>query len=150
MKSYVDSTGQVARVTTSWYRDWKHEENWNQLDQNQRSISSDRYKVLWPKSTGFEKEQKYLLDNHFHCFRNFTDFSSDDFTTSALQMVVVSLIPIYCHWWLCWIDIESNLLTILVLALCLVSVDDTIHFLAQYRQELTNNNWKIKKSVLPP
>jgi predicted RND superfamily exporter protein len=30
-----------------------------------------------------------------------------------------------------------------------LSVDDTIHFLAQYRQELTRNNWKIKRSVLP-
>jgi hypothetical protein len=29
----------------------------------------------------------------------------------------------------------------------LLSVDDTIHFLAQYRQELTRNNWKIKRSV---
>jgi predicted RND superfamily exporter protein len=28
-----------------------------------------------------------------------------------------------------------------------LSVDDTIHFLAQYRQELTRNNWKIKRSV---
>jgi predicted RND superfamily exporter protein len=26
-------------------------------------------------------------------------------------------------------------------------VDDTIHFLAKYRQELIANNWKIKKSV---
>src|SRR5690606_22662150 len=28
-----------------------------------------------------------------------------------------------------------------------ISVDDTIHFLAKYRQELQANNWKIKKSV---
>ena len=28
-----------------------------------------------------------------------------------------------------------------------ISVDDTIHFLAKYRQELIANNWKIKKSV---
>jgi predicted RND superfamily exporter protein len=32
----------------------------------------------------------------------------------------------------------------------LVSVDDTIHFLAQYRQELTNNNWKIKNLSCHP
>jgi predicted RND superfamily exporter protein len=28
-----------------------------------------------------------------------------------------------------------------------ISVDDTIHFLAKYRQELTANNWRIEKSV---
>ena len=28
-----------------------------------------------------------------------------------------------------------------------ISVDDTIHFLAKYRQELQSNNWKIRKSV---
>jgi predicted RND superfamily exporter protein len=28
-----------------------------------------------------------------------------------------------------------------------ISVDDTIHFLAKYRQELTANKWHIEKSV---
>ncbi|GAL68278.1 probable integral membrane protein [Jejuia pallidilutea] len=28
-----------------------------------------------------------------------------------------------------------------------ISVDDTIHFLAKYRQELQANKWKIKPSV---
>ena len=38
--------------------------------------------------------------------------------------------------------------TILVFSIAFgLSVDDTIHFLAQYRQELTHNKWKIKKSV---
>ena len=31
---------------------------------------------------------------------------------------------------------------------CVIYVDDTIHFLAKYRQELLVNNWNIKKSVL--
>jgi len=30
-----------------------------------------------------------------------------------------------------------------------ISVDDTIHFLAKYRQELKANHWKIKRSVYP-
>jgi predicted RND superfamily exporter protein len=38
--------------------------------------------------------------------------------------------------------------TILVFSIAFgISVDDTIHFLAKYRQELIANNWKIKKSV---
>ena len=28
-----------------------------------------------------------------------------------------------------------------------ISVDDTIHFLAKYRQELIDSNWNIRKSV---
>ncbi len=28
-----------------------------------------------------------------------------------------------------------------------ISVDDTIHFLAKYRQELIDSNWKIQRSV---
>lgn len=38
--------------------------------------------------------------------------------------------------------------TILVFSIAFgISVDDTIHFLAKYRQELKVNNWKIKRSV---
>ena len=38
--------------------------------------------------------------------------------------------------------------TILVFSIAFgISVDDTIHFLAKYRQELTANGWQIKKSV---
>ena len=39
--------------------------------------------------------------------------------------------------------------TILVFSIAFgISVDDTIHFLAKYRQELESNNWKIKRSVI--
>jgi predicted RND superfamily exporter protein len=38
--------------------------------------------------------------------------------------------------------------TILVFSIAFgISVDDTIHFLAKYRQELIANNWKVKTSV---
>ena len=38
--------------------------------------------------------------------------------------------------------------TILVFSIAFgISVDDTIHFLAKYRQELVSNNWNIQKSV---
>jgi predicted RND superfamily exporter protein len=41
-----------------------------------------------------------------------------------------------------------NLSTILVFSIAFgISVDDTIHFLAKYRQELLTNHWKIRKSV---
>ena len=38
--------------------------------------------------------------------------------------------------------------TILVFSIAFgISVDDTIHFLSKYRQELIQNNWRIRKSV---
>ena len=38
--------------------------------------------------------------------------------------------------------------TILIFSIAFgISVDDTIHFLAKYRQELTESNWNIKRSV---
>ena len=38
--------------------------------------------------------------------------------------------------------------TILVFSIAFgISVDDTIHFLAKYRQELIANHWRIRKSV---
>ena len=38
--------------------------------------------------------------------------------------------------------------TILVFSIAFgISVDDTIHFLAKYRQELIANNWAVEKSV---
>ena len=40
--------------------------------------------------------------------------------------------------------------TILVFSIAFgISVDDTIHFLAKYRQELKAHNWKIRQSVYP-
>jgi hypothetical protein len=40
--------------------------------------------------------------------------------------------------------------TILVFSIAFgISVDDTIHFLAKYRQELKTRNWKIRQSVYP-
>ena len=47
-----------------------------------------------------------------------------------------------------FIGVPIKASTILVFSIAFgISVDDTIHFLAKYRQELMANNWKIKKSV---
>jgi hypothetical protein len=68
-------------------------------------------------------------------------------------MVVVSLIPnllplMITAGLMGYFGIPLKPSTILVFSIAFgLSVDDTIHFLAQYRQELTRNNWKIKRSV---
>jgi predicted RND superfamily exporter protein len=47
-----------------------------------------------------------------------------------------------------WTGIAIKPSTILVFSIAFgISIDDTIHFLAKYRQELIANNWRIKKSV---
>jgi len=69
-------------------------------------------------------------------------------------MVFISLLPNILPLFItaaimgyCGINIKPS--TILVFSIAFgISVDDTIHFLAKYRQELTDNNGEIKVSVL--
>jgi hypothetical protein len=69
-------------------------------------------------------------------------------------MVGVSLIPniiplIITGALMGYLGITIKPSTILVFSIAFgISVDDTIHFLAKYRQELEANNWKIKRSVI--
>ena len=47
-----------------------------------------------------------------------------------------------------FLDIPLKPSTILVFGIAFgLSVDDTVRFLSQYREELKKNNWKIRKSV---
>tara|TARA_Y100000385_G_scaffold111089_1_gene115303 strand:- start:1728 stop:4106 length:2379 start_codon:yes stop_codon:yes gene_type:complete len=69
------------------------------------------------------------------------------------RMVIVSLIPNLIPLLLTaaimgYFSIPIKPSTILVFSIAFgISVDDTIHFLAKYRQELVASNWNIKKSV---
>jgi uncharacterized protein len=71
----------------------------------------------------------------------------------SFRMVLVSLVPNLIPLLLTsaimgYFGIPLKPSTILVFSIALgISVDDTIHFLAKYRQELLLNNWKIKESV---
>ena len=71
----------------------------------------------------------------------------------SLRMVVVSLIPNLIPLLLTssimgYFSIPIKPSTILVFSIAFgISVDDTIHFLAKYRQELLGSNWNIRKSV---
>jgi hypothetical protein len=159
MKSYVDSTGQVARITT-FMRDigtgnMSKIENtlWTKIN---IIFPSDRYKVIMTgKALVFEKGTKYLLDNLLMSllFAVFLISLLMVFMFRSLKMVVVSLIPnllplMITAGLMGYFGIPLKPSTILVFSIAFgLSVDDTIHFLAQYRQELTRNNWKIKRSV---
>jgi predicted RND superfamily exporter protein len=159
MKSYVDSTGQVARITT-FMRDigtgnMAKIENtlWTKIN---TIFPSDRYKVVMTgKALVFEKGTKYLLNNLLMSllFAVFLISLLMVFMFRSFKMVVVSLIPnllplMITAGLMGYFGIPLKPSTILVFSIAFgLSVDDTIHFLAQYRQELTRNNWKIKRSV---
>ena len=71
----------------------------------------------------------------------------------SYQMIIISLIPnilplLVTAGLMGYIGVPIKPSTILVFSIAFgISVDDTIHFLAKYRQELLANNWKVKKSV---
>ena len=159
LKSFVDSTGQTARITT-YMRDVKTErmeEIQGKLQENiDKIFPEDRYNVyLTGKALLFLKGTKYLVKNLVmslalaigliglfmaYLFRSF-------------RMIVISLIPnllplVITAGVMGFAGVPIKPSTILVFSIAFgISVDDTIHFLAKYRQELTANQWRIKKSV---
>ncbi len=76
------------------------------------------------------------------------------FLFRSWRMVIVSLIPnilplVFTSGLMGYLGIPIKPSTILVFSIAFgISVDDTIHFLAKYRQELKTQNWDIKTSVM--
>jgi predicted RND superfamily exporter protein len=159
LKSYVDSTGQFARITT-FMKDIGTE-RFDRIEEDLKAkalkiFPQDRYNVSFTgKALLFQKGTKYLVKNLIislslaillialfmaWMFRSF-------------RMILVSLIPnllplIITAGLMGFLGVPIKPSTILVFSIAFgISVDDTIHFLAKYRQELIANNWKIKKSV---
>ncbi|HON51735.1 MAG TPA: MMPL family transporter [Bacteroidales bacterium] len=70
------------------------------------------------------------------------------------RMVMISLLPnilpqLFTAALMGYLGIPIKPSTILVFSIAFgISVDDTIHFLSKYRQELTHTNWNIGKSVM--
>ena len=72
----------------------------------------------------------------------------------SLRMLLISLVPNLIPQFITagcmgFFDIPLKPSTILVFSIAFgITVDNTIHFLAKYRQELREHNWNIKLSVL--
>jgi predicted RND superfamily exporter protein len=72
----------------------------------------------------------------------------------SLRMLLISLVPnlipqFITAGFMGYFDIPLKPSTILVFSIAFgITVDNTIHFLAKYRQELREHNWNIKLSVL--
>ncbi len=160
LKTYVDSTGQYARMTV-FIKDIptsKMVEIQEGLRKSIDKIFNDkRYKVSFTgKAYVFQEGTNYLVKNLVvslgiailliagfmaYLFRN-------------IKMIIISLVPnllplILTAGLMGIFDIPLKPSTILVFSIAFgISVDDTIHFLAKYRQELKANHWRIRKSVI--
>ncbi|ASV29524.1 efflux RND transporter permease subunit [Maribacter cobaltidurans] len=159
LKSFVDSTGQVARMTT-YMRDVKTsrmEQIEERLLENINKIfPEERYTVYMTGSALlFLKGTKYLVKNLIMSLALAIGLIAlfMAYLFRSFRMIVISLIPnllplIVTAGIMGFIGVPIKPSTILVFSIAFgISVDDTIHFLAKYRQELESKKWQIKKSV---
>jgi uncharacterized protein len=159
LKSYIDSTGQYARVTT-FMRDIGTDKMKKIEDRLQEKINTlfpkERYSVtLTGKALVFEKGTHYLVKNLVLSllFAILLISFLMAYLFRSFKMILISLLPnllplIITAGIMGFLGVPIKPSTILVFSIAFgISVDDTIHFLAKYRQELLANDWKIKRSV---
>ncbi|MBT8298045.1 MAG: MMPL family transporter, partial [Maribacter sp.] len=159
LKSFVDSTGQTARITT-FMKDVKTERmediEARLLENIAKIFPEERYGVYMTGSALlFLKGTKYLVKNLVIslAFAIFLIALFMAFLFRSFRMIIISLIPnllplVITAGVMGFVGVPIKPSTILVFSIAFgISVDDTIHFLAKYRQELTANRWQIKKSV---
>jgi predicted RND superfamily exporter protein len=155
----VDETGQYARITVM-LQDVSTERMEAIEEQMQKSIDkyfpANRFDVsMTGKALGYLKGTRFLVRNLVvslslaillialfmaYMFRSF-------------RMILISLLPnviplILTAGMMGFLGIAIKPSTILVFSVAFgISVDDTIHYLVKYRQELQATKWNVKKSV---
>lgn len=159
LSSYVDSTGQFARITT-FMKDTEPD-RFDRIEEDLNAeivkiFPEERYNVtVTGKALVFQKGTHFLVNNLILSL-SLAIFLIALFMAwmfRSFKMIIVSLIPnllplIITAGVMGFVGVPIKPSTILVFSIAFgISVDDTIHFLAKYRQELIANNWKIKKSV---
>tara|TARA_Y100000385_G_scaffold281098_1_gene333345 strand:- start:21965 stop:24373 length:2409 start_codon:yes stop_codon:yes gene_type:complete len=159
LKNFVDSTGQYARITafmkdTGIDKMERIEEDL--ITKIDKLFPKDRYEVsITGKAYLFQKGTKYLVRNLMLslALAIFLISLFMAYMFRSFRMIVISLIPnllplLVTAGMMGYFGVPIKPSTILVFSIAFgISVDDTIHFLAKYRQELLANKWAIKKSV---
>ena len=157
--SYINENGQIARITTMI-----GEIDTERMEGIEASLikgielyfPSERFDVtLTGKTLGYLKGTKFLIKNLLiSLFLAILLISlMITYLFRSYKMVIISLIPnilplLFTAGVMGFFNIPIKPSTILVFSIAFgISVDDTIHFLVKYRQELIANNWKIRKSV---
>ncbi|WP_299118360.1 efflux RND transporter permease subunit [uncultured Tenacibaculum sp.] len=159
LKNFVDETGRYARITT-FMKD---------IGTDKMDIIQDRLQAVIKKQFPDEKFNVSMTGKAL-VFLKGTNYLIKNLVISL--SLAILLISIFMAWMfrsykMIFISLIPNILpllitaglmgffsipikpsTILVFSIAFgISVDDTIHFLAKYRQELLANNWKIKPAV---
>ncbi len=160
MKSYVDKTGQYARITT-FMKDIGTEEM-AKIEQKlhakiDKIFPSDRYEVtLTGKALVFQKGTSYLVNNLIESL------------IFAILLIAGLMAYMFRSWKMIFASVVTNILplcitsglmgyfgiplkpsTILVFSIAFgISVDNAIQFMAKYRHDLIQNGGKIKKAVI--
>ncbi|TCP25062.1 hypothetical protein EV195_10493 [Tenacibaculum skagerrakense] len=159
LKNFVDSTGRYARITT-----FMKDVGTDKMDIIQERLNAvikkqfpdEKFEVsMTGKALVFLKGTNYLIKNLVISLSLaillISIFMAWMFR--SLEMILISLIPnmlplLMTAGLMGFFDIPIKPSTILVFSIAFgISVDDTIHFLAKYRQELLANNWRIKPAV---
>ncbi|QXP66613.1 RND family transporter [Polaribacter sp. AHE13PA] len=159
LKNFVDTTGRYARITT-FMKDIGTEKM-NVIQERLREViakefPSDKYTVsVTGKALVFIKGTNYLIKNLVISL-SLAIFLIAIFMAWMFRsppMIFISLLPnilplLITAGLMGYFGIPIKPSTILVFSIAFgISVDDTIHFLAKYRQELMANNWRVKPSV---
>jgi hypothetical protein len=160
MKSYVDSTGQYARITT-FMKDIGTEEMARVEQRLHKRIDqifpTDKYTItLTGKALVFQKGTTYLIENLIESL------------IFAILLIAGLMAYMFRSWKMIFASVVTNILplcitsglmgyfgiplkpsTILVFSIAFgISVDNAIQFMAKYRHDLLRNEGKIKKSVI--
>ena len=159
LKNYVDSTGQYARITT-FMKNAEIEKMERIEEQLKEKIAKifpeDQYEVtLTGKAYLFQKGTRFLIRNLILSLALAIVLISlfMAYMFRSFRMIIISLIPnllplLITAGMMGYLGVPIKPSTILVFSIAFgISVDDTIHFLAKYRQELIANHWRIKKSI---
>ena len=170
LNNYVDSTGRYTRITT-FMKDIETED----MERIEVNLKKEINKII-DKKSGMSEGNEYneraevFLTGKAYLFQKGTYFLVENLVWSLglaiflislfmaylfrnFRMIIISLIPnllplLITAGLMGFIGIPIKPSTILIFSIAFgISVDDTIHFLAKYRQELQENKWQIKKSV---
>lgn len=159
LKAYVDSTGQYARITTFMQdvgTDKMEKIEENMMPEINKIFPKEQYDVsLTGKALLFQKGTNYLVKNLIISLGLAILLIAGlmAWMFKSFKMILISLVPnilplLITAGLMGFLGVPIKPSTILVFSIAFgISVDDTIHFLAKYRQELKANNWKIKRSV---
>ena len=159
LNNFVDSTGQFARITTFMKDIGTDKMNVIQERLSQiveKEFPAERYNVSFTgKALVFLKGTNYLIGNLVFSLSLAILLISlfMAWMFRSFKMILISIIPnmlplLITAGLMGFFGIPIKPSTILVFSIAFgISVDDTIHFLAKYRQELIANNWKIRRSV---